>query len=171
MRRIESLETRRLFAATASIEPALMSWGWVDSVVVDLNDASDVDITFNDGRITVSSGGQIILDEPPLFGEPETRFVYVEANNGGDTIRLFSDTEVEFNILGGTGADSIHVEGTEGAAPSGTVHGNNGTDVFSLVNVDATTVYGDNGDDVCTFVNATNCFFDGGRGDDSELLA
>lgn len=159
---IEPLEARALMTAT-------FTTGTSGGPTVFLNDANDVSVTVEDFFTwTVVSEGQTVF-HGILFSPQLT----VVGNNGGNTISVVSERWLFVNIAGGTGNDTIHVEGTGGFLVGGQVSGGNGSDVFSLVNVRFMSVYGDNGDDVCTFVNAGDTFVDptgsiffGGNGDD-----
>jgi len=156
----EILESRRLFAATITLDAGVLK-------VIGTDAPDTLLVTESAGNFEV--GTQDETGYVPLATVPESMVtrVVIDGQGGDDFLALQTSGTVGGDVLGGEGNDGINLDDQGTAVSIG--HGGNGDDTLAIFGSggDGTTAYGDNGSDtVISMVHGHTSYLYGGNAKD-----
>ncbi|HZL34441.1 MAG TPA: hypothetical protein VFC78_03965 [Tepidisphaeraceae bacterium] len=183
---IESLETRRMLSATATV---VQGCDGTNTLVVNMTSADAIQVTEVASELVV--GNPTPQSNVVTAGFFKTgaaigpgvwtniSHIVIQGSSGNDAI-MVSAQNVDVNVEGGAGDDVILATGgaiTDSlgnyVAPqtaSFNIDGGDGNDVIEVINGLNDVIYGGNGNDTLFSASGTDQFIDGGNGADQILV-
>jgi hypothetical protein len=156
---LESLESRRLFAVSVTLDAGVLK-------VIGTDTADTLFVTESAGTFEV--GIQDTMGYIPVASVPESMVtrVLLDGGDGDDFLVLQTSGAVGGDVLGGNGNDEIHLEDDATAISIG--HGGNNNDLLVIFKGNGTEAHGDNGEDILVSLEGSNTtYLFGGNAMDS----